>query len=110
MTTTRSLTAQDLRRLGLYAKDGDAGTHNPDGTITTTRRTGTTSKVAYSGHAWRTVVEPTPPAPKRIDGPHCQQCGSTDTEDLWGGDQGYTACCNELVAYADCTTYNCSHN
>lgn len=29
--------------------------------------------------------------------PHCENCGSTDREDLVGGDQGYTACCNELV-------------
>lgn len=28
---------------------------------------------------------------------HCESCGSTDYEDLHTGDQGYTACCNELV-------------
>jgi hypothetical protein len=28
---------------------------------------------------------------------HCENCGSTDVEDL-DGDQGYTACCNELPA------------
>lgn len=27
---------------------------------------------------------------------HCESCGSTDYEDLHTGDQGYTACCNEL--------------
>jgi len=30
---------------------------------------------------------------------HCENCGSTDHEDLLG-DQGYTACCNELTATA----------
>ena len=29
---------------------------------------------------------------------HCENCGSTDLEDLNSGDQGYTDCCNELVA------------
>ena len=33
----------------------------------------------------------------RIRGEHCESCGSTDYEDLHCGDQGYTACCNELV-------------
>jgi len=28
---------------------------------------------------------------------HCENCGSTDYEDLHTGDQGYTACCNELA-------------
>jgi len=32
-----------------------------------------------------------------IKGQHCEQCGSTDLEDLTTGDQGYSACCNELV-------------
>jgi len=32
---------------------------------------------------------------------HCESCGSTDREDLDGGDQGYTACCNECIAYPD---------
>lgn len=32
---------------------------------------------------------------------HCENCGSTDREDLDYGDQGYTACCNELVCYGD---------
>ena len=26
---------------------------------------------------------------------HCELCGSFDYEDLYTGDQGYTACCNE---------------
>lgn len=34
--------------------------------------------------------------------PHCQNCGSTDREDLTTGDQGYTACCNEPVEYEQC--------
>lgn len=34
-------------------------------------------------------------------GPHCENCGSTDAEDLYHGDQGYTACCNECVCYGD---------
>jgi hypothetical protein len=35
---------------------------------------------------------------------HCENCGSTDYEDVELGDDGYTACCNELKAYgpADC--------
>lgn len=28
---------------------------------------------------------------------HCENCGSTDYEDVHCGDQGYSACCNELV-------------
>lgn len=35
----------------------------------------------------------------KIEETHCENCGSTDYEDLTTGDQGYTACCNELVAY-----------
>jgi hypothetical protein len=35
------------------------------------------------------------------DQPHCECCGSQDHEDLHTGDQGYTACCNELVCYGD---------
>ena len=31
--------------------------------------------------------------------PHCESCGSTDGQDLHDGDQGYTACCNELICY-----------
>lgn len=33
---------------------------------------------------------------------HCSNCGTTDTEDLTTGDQGYTACCNEPVCSDDC--------
>ena len=36
---------------------------------------------------------------KTINEPHCQQCGRTDYESLETGDQGYTACCNEIVIY-----------
>ena len=32
-----------------------------------------------------------------INRPHCSTCGSTDPADLYEGDQGYTACCNEPV-------------
>ena len=32
-----------------------------------------------------------------VTGTHCEQCGSTDYEDTHLGDQGYSACCNELV-------------
>lgn len=32
-------------------------------------------------------------------GPHCEQCGSTDPEDLNEGDQGYSACCNECICW-----------
>lgn len=42
-----------------------------------------------------------------IEGSHCESCGSTDLEDLETGDQGYTACCNEPVAY-DCN--DCNHS
>jgi hypothetical protein len=35
--------------------------------------------------------------PCSIDERHCESCGSTDYEDLNCGDQGYTACCNELT-------------
>jgi hypothetical protein len=33
-----------------------------------------------------------------IDLPHCENCGSTNRYDLTTGDQGYTACCNELIS------------
>lgn len=36
-----------------------------------------------------------PPLPEGVD--RCSQCGSTDYEDLYLGDQGYSACCNEPV-------------
>lgn len=43
-----------------------------------------------------------------IEGAHCESCGSTDYEDLHCGDQGYTACCNELIAYGsrDCRAHH----
>lgn len=35
---------------------------------------------------------------------HCENCGSREFEDLYLGDQGYTACCNEPVCHYDnCT-------
>jgi hypothetical protein len=33
-----------------------------------------------------------------INEAHCENCGSTDYEDVNLGDQGYTRCCNELVS------------
>jgi hypothetical protein len=39
---------------------------------------------------------------------HCQSCGSTNYEDLHGGDQGYTACCNERVV-SECDLVDCGH-
>lgn len=43
-----------------------------------------------------------------INTEHCENCGSTDYEDLHLGDQGYTACCNELVAHIsrDCRNHH----
>jgi hypothetical protein len=43
-----------------------------------------------------------------VKGQHCENCGSTDYEDLFCGDQGYTACCNELVSYsaAECRNHH----
>lgn len=41
----------------------------------------------------------------RIAGTHCENCGSTDREDLETGDQGYTACCNELACYGDASGF-----
>ena len=35
-----------------------------------------------------------------VEGSHCEQCGSTDREDLTTGDQGYSACCNELIVWS----------
>jgi len=48
-------------------------------------------------------------ATRNITSPHCQSCGSTSAEDigheaLRRGD-GYTACCNERVVYADEVEY-----
>lgn len=39
-----------------------------------------------------------------MDAPHCESCGSTDHQDLEDGDQGYTACCNELVCHGGPTS------
>jgi len=36
------------------------------------------------------------PNPHKPGVDHCENCGSTDPEDLRGG-HGYTSCCNELV-------------
>jgi uncharacterized OB-fold protein len=42
-----------------------------------------------------------------VDGHHCEQCGSTDYEDVELGDQGYTACCNEIATYrGDCRAHH----
>ena len=35
--------------------------------------------------------------PAKLVEAHCERCGSTDSEDLYTGDQGYSACCNEPV-------------
>lgn len=32
---------------------------------------------------------------------HCENCGSTSYENLTGN-QGYSACCNELIVNSDC--------
>lgn len=40
---------------------------------------------------------------QKIEGPHCQQCGSTDPEDVNPfGNDGYSLCCNERIVYT-CT-------
>lgn len=46
--------------------------------------------------------------PCTIDAAHCENCGSTDYEDVNLGDQGYTACCNELVSRwtGDCRNHH----
>lgn len=43
-----------------------------------------------------------------INSTHCENCGSTDYEDVHCGDQGYTACCNELIAHdaRDCRNHH----
>jgi hypothetical protein len=46
---------------------------------------------------------------KPITATHCQSCGSTDNEDLTTGDQGYSACCNEIVVW-DCHPSVCYHS
>jgi hypothetical protein len=45
---------------------------------------------------------------KIVVGVHCQSCGRTDGESL-DGDQGYSACCNEIVVI-DCTPRVCYHD
>jgi hypothetical protein len=39
---------------------------------------------------------------------HCENCGSTDYEDTSCGDQGYSACCNEVVVWGptDCRNHH----
>lgn len=39
--------------------------------------------------------------PCTIQGTHCENCGSTDWEDVEGG-EGYSHCCNEVVVNQDC--------
>lgn len=34
-----------------------------------------------------------------ITASHCENCGSTDYDSVNNGDQGYSACCNEIVAF-----------
>jgi hypothetical protein len=54
----------------------------------------------------------TAPLTRKVIGvPHCQQCGSTDNEDLTTGDDGYSACCNEIVVWGgDCRVGLCYHD
>lgn len=40
---------------------------------------------------------------------HCQQCGSTDNEDLFT-DDGYSACCNEIIVWGPCDPQVCYHD
>lgn len=44
---------------------------------------------------------------------HCQQCGSTDGEDVGfeaaRNNDGYSACCNELIMW-ECNERDCSHD
>ena len=45
----------------------------------------------------------------KINETHCENCGSTDFEDVMlGDDRGYTACCNEPKAYCrhECPDYH----
>lgn len=59
------------------------------------------------------ATAPRSPEPTTIAGDHCQACGSTDSENLNNGDQGYTACCNERVIMnfgSPCTSADCYHN
>lgn len=43
----------------------------------------------------------------QINQRHCENCGSTDPEDLQGED-GYTSCCNECESFgpADCRNHH----
>lgn len=43
-----------------------------------------------------------------IDAKHCEHCGSTDPENVDFVEDGYTACCNELVAWTkgDCRNHH----
>lgn len=47
----------------------------------------------------------------QINQPHCENCGATDYESLHTGDQGYTACCNELISQgpSDCRDHHGEH-
>lgn len=52
---------------------------------------------------------------KRINGWHCQSCGSTSLEDLDTGQdpdfQGYTRCCNERsIQPGHCDPSDCYHD
>jgi hypothetical protein len=105
---TQTITAETLRLMGLAARDGDTGIRNEDGSVTITRASGAKATVEKVYGHWRTRVQPARPA-NSIAADHCQSCGSTAYEDLWLGDQGYTACCNERVVYGGCTTDDCSH-
>ena len=44
----------------------------------------------------------------KIQGEHCEQCGSTEYEDVALGDEGYSACCNEIVVWGPsaCRNYH----
>lgn len=50
-------------------------------------------------------------AERGINEQHCQQCGSTDYEDLYGpdADSGYTGCCNERTVGPGCDPSDCHH-
>jgi hypothetical protein len=39
---------------------------------------------------------------------HCENCGSTDYENVFLGEDGYTACCNECISYgpSDCRNHH----
>jgi hypothetical protein len=42
-----------------------------------------------------------------ITGTHCENCGATDYESINLGDQGYSACCNEIVTNQhDCRNHH----